>query len=80
MAQTTPSPEEWIARTFPNTVVSGVKVIYHEQTHRAQYYSVEWLAETFGEQIAAADNPRQRLVAECDRRGYSELRELFSAD
>lgn len=80
MAQTDISPEEWIATTFPMTTVSGVEVIYHEQNYRTQFYSVEWLAERFGEEITTAENPRQRLVAECDRQGYTELCDLFSSD
>lgn len=80
MADADTSPEEWITTRFPKTTISGVDVIYHEQSYRNQFFSVEWLTETFGECIATAEDPRQQLVAECERQGYPELRDLFSSD
>ena len=74
-----PSPAEWFRSTFPVTTVAGVQVVYNTVSYKSQYYSVDWLVETFGEQIATAEDPRQTLAEECDRNGYSDLRELFAS-
>ena len=74
------SPEAWIVSTLPTKTVCGVQVVYNKRGYRTQYYSTEWLAETFGDQIKAADNPLQQLIEECDRRGYTELQSLISAE
>ena len=74
------SPEAWIVSTFPTKTVCGVEVVYNKRRYRTQYYSTEWLAETFGDEIKAADNPLQQLIKECDCRGYTELQSLISAE
>jgi hypothetical protein len=78
MAKVSVSPKEWIASAFPVKTVCGVRVVYDKRSYDTQYYSLEWLVETFGEQIETADNPQQRLREECERRGYVELQDLFS--
>jgi len=72
------SPKGWIRSTFPTKTVAGVTVVYNRESYKTQYYSVEWLTEAFGEHIVAAEDPRQKLVEQCERHGYSELRELFA--
>lgn len=54
-------------------------VVYNSESYKTQYYSVEWLVETFGEHIVSAEDPRQKLAEQCERHGYTELRELFPA-
>ena len=58
--------------------MSGVRVVYDATSSELRYWSLTWLAEAFGDQIATADNPRERLISECTRRGYSELAYLFT--
>ena len=72
------SPKGWIRSTFPTKTVAGVTVVYNSESYKTQYYSVEWLTEAFGEHIVAAEDPRQKLAEQCERHGYSELRELFA--
>jgi hypothetical protein len=78
MPTTESSPKEWIVTELPVTTISGVKVVSHEKSYRSQYYSIRWLADTFGDQIQSADQPRERLKQECEQRGYTELHGLFS--
>lgn len=78
MTELETSPDEWIAATLPTKNICGVRVVYHRRSNHIRYYSVEWLAETFGEEIKIAENPQQRLIRECERRGYAELQDLFS--
>lgn len=78
MTQAHSSSIQWIASTLPVKTIAGVKVVYDEQSYKSRYYSIEWLAETFDEQITSAENPRQTITKECKRRGYSELQDLFS--
>jgi hypothetical protein len=80
MSQAHSSPEKWIASAVPVKTVAGVKVAYDKSSYKSQYYSIEWLAETFGEQITTADNPRQELIHECERRGYLQLQRLFTSE
>jgi len=80
MSQTDDRPTTWFRERFPTETVSGVEMVYNAESSRTEYYSVSWLAETFETTITTAENPRQRLAEECDRRGYTQLRDLFAAD
>ncbi len=74
-----PDPETWLLSNLPHTTFSEDAFAYLDtgSGHSTQFYSIDWLAEEFGEIIASADHPKQRLISAGLEHGPAELRRLF---
>ncbi|MFC6758054.1 MULTISPECIES: hypothetical protein [Haloarcula] len=74
-----PDPETWLLSNLPHTTFSEDAFAYLDtgSGHSTQFYSVEWLAEEFGEIIANADHPKQQLLTAALEDVPAELRRLF---
>jgi len=74
-----PDPERWLLDNLPRETVAGVQFVHLDtgSGHSTQFFSVEWLAEEFGEIIRTADHPKQQLLSAGSDRGPGELRRLF---
>jgi len=78
-ADSGPDPETWLRSNLPHTTFSEDVFAYLDtgSGHSTQFYSVEWLAEEFGEIIANAEHPKQQLIRAGIEHGPAELRRLF---
>lgn len=77
--ETRSDPERWLLDNLPHKTVAGVQLAHVDtgSGHSTQFYSVEWLAEEFGEIITTADHPKQQLLSVGAEHGPTELKRLF---